>query len=152
MKKDERPWLNKGKGGRLSKIEVTVGDMLWESQVYFKHRGVIDRLEVDFLIPRPGKCGLLIEVDGDSYHLNVEQRISRDHFLMSEGWEVVHIWGSEVVTVPEEVRRRIMAALVGVPRIVRPNKKESKKKKKKLYSIHGTRAASSRPTNKRYYR
>lgn len=81
---------------------------------------------MDFLIPRPGRRGLIVEVDGDIFHMNLERREARDRILQDAGWEVVHFWGSEVLDTPKHVASAIEAELVGVPRLPNPDEAEKK--------------------------
>ena len=100
--------------------------MLLKMRVWFRHRAFVAGREVDFLIPRPGKRGLLVEVDGDVYHLNLERKEAKDRMLISEGWEVMHFWGSEVLDTPDHVKQTLEAALEGVPRLSRKKKSKSR--------------------------
>ncbi len=103
-------------------VERRVHKMLLKMRVWFRHRAFVAGREVDFLIPRPGKRGLLVEVDGDIYHLDLGRREARDRVLEFEGWEIIHFWGSEVLNTPEQVRKTLEAAVEGVPRLPRKKK------------------------------
>jgi len=91
--------------------------MLGKLRVRFRHRTQVAGHEVDFLVARPGRRGLIIEVDGDLYHFDVEKRAKRDEVLMRAGWDVVHFWGSEVLQTPKSVHAKLETELSGVPRI-----------------------------------
>jgi very-short-patch-repair endonuclease len=112
--KGQRP--SSGLGNRVTQIELDVHAMLVDLGVGFRHRAFVGALEVDFLIPRPGRRGLAVEVDGDIYHFDREATKRRDAILERAGWQVVHFWGSEVTGTPQEVRKRLEAELQGVPR------------------------------------
>jgi very-short-patch-repair endonuclease len=105
-----------GLGNRVTQIELDVHAMLVELGVGFRHRAFVGALEVDFLIPRPGRRGLAVEVDGDIYHFDREATKRRDAVLERAGLQVVHFWGSEVTNTPGEVRKRLLAELQGVAR------------------------------------
>ena len=109
-------------------VEWRVRKMLLKMRVRFKHRVYVAGREVDFLIPRPGRRGLLVEVDGDLFHLDVGRREARDRILESEGWEVMHFWGSEVLDTPDRVNETLKAALDGVPKMPKVKKKGSRPK------------------------
>ena len=98
--------------------------MLLKMRIRFRHRAFVAGREVDFLIPRPGKRGLLVEVDGDFYHMDTGRREVKDRVLRSEGWEVIHFWGSEVLDTPDHVRKTLEAALAGVPKLPKTKKRE----------------------------
>jgi len=94
-------------------------------KVLFFHHKYIAGHEVDFVIPRPGRRGLVVEVDGDMFHLDERRKAERDKVLKAAGWDVLHIWSSEVVQLPTAVQRNLEQALEGVPRIKKRNKRKS---------------------------
>jgi len=106
-----------GHGPPVSFVERSVLKMLAKLRVRFRHRTFVVGHEVDFLVARPGRRGLIIEVDGDLYHFDEAKRAKRDGVLEQAGWDVVHFWGSEVVQTPKLVLAKIETELEGVPRI-----------------------------------
>ena len=102
-------------GNYVTYVERVVREMLIGFRVKFRHRGYVEGREVDFLIPRPGRRGLIIEIDGDIYHMNQDRKDAKDRLLRDAGWEVVHFWGSEVLGTPAAVASAIERELEGVP-------------------------------------
>ncbi len=99
--------------------------MLKKFRVKFRHHAFVEGREVDFLIPRPGRPGLLLEVDGDIFHFDLDAKAAKDKILTAAGWDVMHFWGSEVLHTPKDVAMRIKAELVGVPRLPKKKKRKS---------------------------
>jgi len=102
-------------GNHVTYVERAVREMLIGFRVKFHHRAYVEGREVDFLIPRPGRPGLILEIDGDVYHMNQERKESKDRLLRNAGWEVIHFWGSEVLGTPSAVESAIELELEGVP-------------------------------------
>jgi len=100
-------------------VEREVGRMLHKMRVPFAHHQFVKGCEVDFLIPRPGRRGLVVEVDGGLFHRDEWRREDKDWRLTEAGWDVIHFWGSEVQHTPDAVRERLRRELEGVPRFLR---------------------------------
>jgi len=99
MKKPK--WTNSTTRTKPSFCESRLGRMLRLLNIKFEQRAYVSGKEVDFLVKRAGKKGLIIEADGDRYHLNEEKRKIRDKHLKNAGFDIVHIWCSEIEDAPE---------------------------------------------------
>ena len=113
--------------GKNTKVEIELFQLL-------KHRRIPFEKHVSDLRGRPDvvfrECNLAVFVDGDFWHgrnyrvwqkkLNpfwkqkIEANIRRDRRtdrrLRSEGWSILHVWGSDLTRRPEKALNRILNA------------------------------------------
>lgn len=104
--------------------------------------------EVDFLVARHGRPGLIIEVDGDMYHFDEAKRARRDQRLRSFGWDIHHVWASAVLKTPALVEAELVPLLEGAPRTgpTQPKKKRTRKRGPRTEVVlPPTPATASRP-------
>lgn len=139
-------WINSTAGTKPSFCEIRLGKMLSLLNIQFEHRAYVSGKEVDFLVKRAGKKGLIIEADGDRYHLNVEERKLRDKHLKKAGFDIVHIWCSEIQHAPE-IPYANLAKLFEISKPLSIYKKKKSKKARK--NIQASRSPKS-PRKKRY--
>ncbi len=129
MKKPK--WAKSTTGSKLSFSEKRLGEMLDLLNVQFKHHAHIAGKEIDFLIKRPGKKGLIIEADGDMYHMDTKVKEIRNKHLKKAGFDIKHIWSSELLNATERVYADL-AKLFGIsnpPSICKKKKRKTAGKK-----------------------
>lgn len=139
-------WINSTTGTYPSLCEMRLGKMLRLLNIQFEHRAYVSGKEVDFLVKIAGKKGLIIEADGDRYHLNVEEKKIRDEHLQKAGFDIVHIWCSEIEHAPEIP----YANLAKLLKISNPPSIYKEKKSKKAWNKIQTSRSPKSPRKKRY--
>ena len=133
-------------GKKSTFCETRLANMLRRLGVEFKQNVHIYGKEVDFLVKRPEKKDLIIEADGDIYHMDAEKRQLRDEHLKKAGFDIIHIWGSELLDAPEIPYNRLAKLF----KISNPKSILRKKKKKKPGKKIQVSKSPSSPRKKEY--
>lgn len=105
----------KTKGRGYTHIEKCVSKHLDNLGVTYAFNARIGTKWPDFSIP---SHSLLIEADGEYWHRDAEKERTRDEYLKSLGWKILHLPGRLITTAPERCRSIIVETLEGcnVPR------------------------------------
>lgn len=89
-------------------IEQKMAELLCELNLVFAQQHLVRcKFLVDFFLP---EYLVVIEADGDYWHSKPSQKkkdASKDKYLTSLGLKVLRVWGSEINSNPEGVKRKI---------------------------------------------
>jgi DNA mismatch endonuclease (patch repair protein) len=125
LTRSERSKLMSKVRGKNTKVELTLFKLLHQSQITFETHAPDLRGRPDVVFR---DCNLAVFVDGDFWHgrnfqtwerklnpfwrdkirANIRRDRRTDRRLRSQGWSIVHVWGSDVLRQPERALKRIL--------------------------------------------
>ena len=85
-------------------------DTSWESEKY----------RVDFILTNSINK-IIIEIDGEQYHQDLEKEKQRDSYFKRLGFEVLHIPAVDALKKQLDVKYRILRMITTKPMVVKPN-------------------------------